>query len=182
MHTALKETIDKGRFASVYTDAYNTANFMFGKALYVDEDWFVMYLIAPNGDFDGIFLQSVADIFRIELGSNYEKRMQVLMQSSSLPEVDIEFGENALLSLLKYAQRHKQLVSVELLDSGEWDIIGKIDSLSQNNCILKAFTTDGIEDGVSHIKIADITKISFGSQEEELIQRLINFNQVSVQP
>ncbi len=180
MLITLKEIRDKNIFASVYTNGYNTSKFLFGKVLYVDAEWFVMYLLLPDGNYDGIMLKSVGDVFRIELDSCYNQRMQKLMQTKALPEIDIEFQENALMSLLNFAQNKKQLVSLELLSSGEWDVIGKVDSVLHDICVIKQFDVDGNEDGKSYISIKDITQLSMGSQEETIIQQLIKGNQGTV--
>ena len=69
----LKNICKKMNFVSIYSNFDDTEKFIYGKVLCVNEDEVLIYMLSPNGDYDGILVQQTADIFRVEYGGDYEK-------------------------------------------------------------------------------------------------------------
>lgn len=174
MLNILKKICKKHQFASVYTDANDTSKFMFGKIIYIDENYFVMYLISPDGEYDGIILKNIIDVIRIEVDDLYFHKMDKLINPQNLPNICISFGKEAVGSLLHFAHTQHNIISIELLNSGYNDAVGMVNSFSEDICVLEQFDIYGCADGKSYIRTEDITQITIDSQEEHRISRLIN--------
>ena len=84
---------------------------------------------------------------------------------------------NNLIDLfLNMLLKEKIIISIELLDSGIYDIIGFVEEISGNICKIGQVNDDGQSDGVTYIRIQDITQISADSLDERRILRLSEFN------
>ncbi len=170
----LKNICKKMNFVSIYSNFDDTEKFIYGKVLCVNEDEVLIYMLSPNGDYDGILVQQTADIFRVEYGGDYERKMKALSSDYDLPNFDCPVDESDIgFSILKNAFDTKEIVSIELLNSGIYDLIGVVEEIDENNCKIKQYNDYGCEDGYSIVNLCDITKICCGSEDELRIERLI---------
>ncbi len=159
------------KMASIYTDVQNTNKFHYGTISYVNTDEIVISLISPNGNFDGFILIPTDLVYRIEFGGQYDEKMQKLITQSDCKKIFLE--QNDLkTSLLKNALKTHNVISIELMDSGYYDVIGFVEMLDENLCKFRCIDEYGIEDGETIFEINDITKIRYLSEEENIIMRL----------
>lgn len=174
MINLLYELQNKGSFVSIYTNDENTSKFIFGKILCVNNSEIAIYMLSPDGSYDGILVTDNSKIFRIETNSDYNKKMQKLCNFEELP-VCYEFknNENIKKELLYLAHKTKQAVSIELLNSGYDDVVGIVENIGDNICTISQINQYGKPDGVSFVSMQDITQISYNSQDEIIIMRLI---------
>lgn len=173
MFELLKKICIKEKLVSIYSDYEETEKFFYGKILCVNEDEVLIYLISPSGKFDGILVKKTSSIFRIEYGGDYESKMELLLDCD-LPDFDYPVDESDIgLSMLKNALETKEMISIELLDSGIYDLIGIVEAIDKTTCRIKQYNEYGFEDGYSIINPDDITQISYASQDEQRIKRLM---------
>ena len=177
MLNCLNELLKKEENASIYFNSNSTDNFAFGKILSIDETNVEMYLISPDGDFDGIIVKPIDDIVRIEVGGQYSEKMAMLMKSFShnpkkyaLKKSDQ--NSNLFTSLLNFASENDLITSIELLNSGYDDVVGFVKSVGDQVCKIEQIDEYGFEDGSSLIRIDDITQLCCESQDERRIARL----------
>lgn len=157
----------------IYTNANETTKFNFGSVLAANYEEFALYMISPDGNYDGILLEKTSRLYRIDQGGQYYKKMQALMNSSKLPNLDFDLCEESIKeSLLNIAFKTKKIVSIELVDSENFDIIGIIEEIKNNLCRIRLIDEYGTEDGMSYVLVEDITSISFDSQDEILRLKL----------
>lgn len=159
--------------ASIYTDCEETSKFHFGYVLAVNEKEIALQLISPDGEDDGLTVINTENVFRVETDGQYSEKMKKLCSENAihlyeLPINNDDISESVLLSAVK----KKQVVSIELLDSGYDDVTGFVESISDGECKIRLIDEYGCEDGYSYISVEDITKISCDTQDEKRIRRL----------
>ena len=163
------------QFISIYTDKIDTSRFIFGKILFVTSDHVLIYMIAPNGSYDGMVVKEIDSIIRLEVGDKYSEKMQRL-GCTAHPLQTLLKGMDAdnLVSLVAFsAKQHKKIVSIELLDSGNNDVVGFIEDIESGIFKVKQVDSYGAVDGYSFIYLNDITQIAVDSEDERIIERLI---------
>lgn len=162
-------------FASIYTNYQDMSKFHFGCILAVNDKEIAIKLISPDGEDDGICVMNVENVFRVETDGQYLNKMKKLCSNSVVTLCDLSIdNDNILMSVLSIAATDKQIISIELLDSGYNDIVGMVEKIEDGECMVKQIDEYGNEDGYSYISIKDITKISYCTQDEKRIMRLFN--------
>ena len=69
------------------------------------------------------------------------------------------------------AQSHK-VVSIELNNSGSFDIIGMIESIQNDACMAVLLDEYGHSDGNCHFSLDDVTQICYDSADERILSSL----------
>lgn len=167
-------------YVAVYDNSANVSQFKFGKFLCINESRFAMLLISPNGNYDGIAVNDTEDIFRVDSCGRYHAKMAALksfnVESVSLPCFDPQCID---MSILLYAKELKRLVSIELHDSGYFDVVGLVEDVSEGVCRIHRINEYGESDGCSFINMDSISKISYDSEDERRIMRLYQISNQS---
>ena len=167
----LMELCKQKKYVSIYTD--NTSKFIFGQILCVNEYYIIIYMISPDGYFDGLLLKNTYEITRIEIDGQYGNKMKKLLSLYELPECEYSFDEEKILeSFLSMAIQTRQIVSIELMNSGCSDIVGFIEKIENGLCTTKLVDEYGAYDGKSFFRMQDITQISYASQDENRVLKL----------
>ncbi len=168
---------DTKSLASIYTDCNDTDKFHFGKVFAVSEKEIAIQMISPDGEEDGITVMDVEKVIRVEINGQYSAKMEKLCAERTISDYLIKFENNNILkSVLSYAISNKQIVSLELMDSGYNDIVGFAESVTDDEYCIHQIDEYGFEDGLSYISINDVTMIRLLSQDEKRIMRLWQFN------
>lgn len=168
----LKQVCDDNRCVSIYSNSNDMSKFIYGRIISVNEDYIAIYMISPDGDFDGILVKQVDEVVRVEVGGQYDEKMKKLLLSCELPAFDHIFCDNFFESLLQVAVKTKKIVSIELMNSGYDDVVGYAEELNRETCTIKQVDSYGHSDGVSIIAIDRISQISYDSQNEQRILKL----------
>lgn len=135
-------------------------------------------MISPDGEDDGITVMSVDDVIRVDTNGQYEEKMQKLCSknANSFYDLSIE-DEEILMAALLFAIKEKQMVSIELLNSGYNNIVGFVSTIDDGECKIEQVDEYGFADGTSYISYNDITRISISTKEEKRIVKLWMLNQ-----
>ncbi|KOF55772.1 hypothetical protein AGR56_18355 [Clostridium sp. DMHC 10] len=156
----LDELKKSKKIASFYTNENNTAKFSVGYIVDYNENNFVIAMISPEGKYDGFALMETRSIIRINTDSKYENKILKLIKYHKTVHENLNFKEdNFILEFLKFAQTQDYIVSIELLNSGFYDIQGYIQTIKKDSCIIKQITEYGEYDGIGFVEFSDITKI-----------------------
>jgi hypothetical protein len=145
---------------SVYTDIDNTCKFAAGYVIGIDRQYFILALITPAGEYDGFLLKGIDSIYKIGAGELYLNKLSKLVDiKKTKPNVSFD-GDDLKNELLIFAQKHRKIASIELIHSGYDDCVGFIESIDETMCKIQEIDEFGTPDGISTIKLSDITQIS----------------------
>lgn len=173
MLETLKKVSESNINVSIYTDADNMSKFIYGRILNVNEDEIAIYMLSPNGLFDGILVKQTSDVIRLEIDGKYHDKMEKLISPSELSQFDCSLNNKDLKnSLLSVALESKQIVSLELLNSGFNDVVGFVEENNNGQCKIKQIDEYGFEDGYSFIMVDNVTEIAYASEDEKRILQL----------
>lgn len=178
MLNVLKKLCKEQKYASIYTDSENSNKFIYGQILAVDMDYIAIGMISPDGISDGIVVQPTGRVIRVEIGGQYDRKMQKLIMFHNSKSDQYAFENGKILeSVLRIAQQTKRVVSIEILNSGYDDIAGFVDEIENHFCAVRQIDAYGCEDGVSYVQMSDITQVSYDSVDEKKIMMLWSLNQ-----
>ena len=158
----------------IYTDQENTEEFYYGSILSVNEDEIAIYMISPDGEFDGVIAINTSRVFRVDVDSIYQNKMIKLCSETAYDMFDCELDNNNIFSsLLRKASSDNEIVSLELLDSGVDDIMGLVNGIYDNCVEICNIDSYGIMTGYSFVRKDDITQICIASDIERRTKRLM---------
>jgi hypothetical protein len=164
---------EERKIVSVYTNIDDTTKFMVGYILGVNDEWFVLLSISPTGMYDGLIIDQVNRVLRMNVDSKYEKKILSLQQDNIQETELITFRkENIMLEFLNFAEKNKHIISVEIENSGCYEIQGYINKIKHEVIIIDEISEYGENDGSSTVNILNITKVRCNSEDELLLQRL----------
>lgn len=171
----LNELIEKNSWACFYTNNLETDKFIYGKILSFNDDEIAIHSVAPSGEDDGVVVMNMQNVFRIEINGQYALKMAKLINDEDIRSYSIPFQDNNLMtSVLKYSMQQKEVASIELVNSGLWNVVGIVDTIDSSICTVNQIDEYGFDDGVSVLDINSVTKLSICSQEELIVKRLID--------
>lgn len=91
--------------------------------------------------------------------------------------VSIKLKNDDLLNeILEYAKRQNSLVSIQVLNSGNVDSRGYIDSTDDGICKVRQVNDFGVKDGFGYIKTDDVSRVSINDEKEKGIDLLYKLN------
>ena len=173
----LREAIATGEYLMLYTDPDDTGKFCYGRVLAADEDFVALYLIAPDGSYDGLLVKETGSVQRIESGGQYDAKMRKLTQGVQLPDRRWEAGGGSIAArLLSMAARHRWIVSLEFQNSGADDAVGLVNAVSEESAELTLIDDYGHGDGTCLFRMDSVTQAACDGGEERVIQRLWQAN------
>jgi len=176
MYKELCEIMASQVFAALYSNFSDTTSFIYGKIIAVNEQHLLIYMISPDGNFDGFLMKKVDDIFRIETGGQYSRKMsRLISEDATTHSSDIILSTDDIpSSLLTASKTMQQVVAIEQMNSGINNVIGIVKNISGSCVAVSQIDEYGNADGVSYIQISDISQISYMSQDEQRIWKLWN--------
>ena len=173
----LKELCVTKEMASFYSNYEKTDSFHVGTVLAVNDEEIALKLVSPYGEDDGVEVFNVEDIFRVETEGKYLEKIKKLCTDSSVLEFNKKINESSIIeSILTIACDKKEMVSVELIDSGYTEIQGFVESVSGDECKFRQVDDYGYEDGVAYVKICNVTQVSYARTEERRVLKLWKMN------
>lgn len=173
----LTELCKKKIYACYYSDYNNTSKFIYGQILSVNSKDVAIYMISPDGLYDGILVKPSNYILRIETNGQYNSKMDRLCSLNELPPFSYSFTQEDIKdALLSIALKTKEIVSIELANSGFNDVVGFVEEKNDGYSKIRQIDEYGFEDGYSYIRVNDITQISYSSQDEKRILKLWKIN------
>lgn len=172
MKNQLNNILNNNKFVCVYTDVENTAKFIFGKIIAIDDEYFTISSFSPSGKSDGVIVKMIEDIIKIEFDGKYSEKMSKLISQNN-EDICIIDHNNVVYSILYSSLKKKNVVSIELVKSGIEDIIGVPVEITENICEFLLIDEYGFCDGYAIFDIKDITQISVSSNDEKTLEELL---------
>ena len=161
----MQKYAENGEFVALYTDLANTTSFIYGRILAVNDTWVAILPVTQDGAADGLLVKRCEDVFRMDVGGEYAKKM-CRLESYSID------AEEIAASVLRLAKTEHGIVSVEIEDSGIDDITGFVRDSNENTVTFDVVDSYGASDGIAMIKASGITQIEYNGIAEKRLQRL----------
>ena len=173
----LQQAMVTGEYLMLYMDPDDTGKFCYGRVLAADEDLVALYLIAPDGAYDGLLVKETGSVQRIESGGQYDAKMRKLMQGVRLPDRLWEAdGGSIAAQLLSMAARHRWLASIEFRGSGTNDAVGLVTAVNGETAELALIDKYGHGDGACLFRLDSVTQVACDGSEERALRRLWQAN------
>ena len=168
-----KELYTNQTLSCIYANCNDTSKFIFGKIIAIGKQQIAIQMITPDGDDDGISVIFLNNVNRVEINSQYVRKMEKLYFPKTAPNYDLQINnDNVIMGVLIFAFKQNEIVSIELIDSGYNDIMGIIEEIDDIECKVQQYDEYGNKDGVVYFLISDISKVSVLTQSEKRVKRL----------
>lgn len=183
MLKVIEEFAKNRDYISLYTNCEDGSKFCYGRIVDFDDINLVFLMISPDGNYDGLLLKQISDIYRINKNDKYNERMQQLCMISDIENylLNYEESDNVLRSVLLLSKNNNKIVSLELNDSGFDDIVGIVSNVTDSVCEITQIDFYGNLDGKAFVSLSNISQISFDSKTEQILQQLREQNQTGEQ-
>jgi len=179
----LKDLKSKNLPVSIFTEKYNEENFSCGFIADIDDDFFYLNHISPNGTEDGVIARRIEDIYRIEFEGEYEKRLEKLY---SLKKQDHkkykainreEKTKDVLESYLEFAKNNNLIITFASGNEENFsEFTGNIVKFEIEEIHLRQVSFYGEIMGNILFKRADIIKFDYDTLDEKDIFLLLQEN------
>jgi hypothetical protein len=127
----------------------------------VDEDSALLQCVTPGGHYCGYLVKRLDRIYRVIVGSLDARRAENLFRMRGVFHEAVEHcpGGN-ILALLQYAKSAGKVVSIELIESDQWDIMGFVTNVDGQAVTIRQVTNYAGNDGCASPYLEDITEVS----------------------
>lgn len=171
MKKILSDLYSSGKFASIYTNKSDTSKFRYGRIIALDDTAVATQELQPNGEDDGISVFGIDEVLRVDVDGQYDDKMQRVC-NREVTDIALPDSDSIAHSVLLFAMNAKSVVSIELLDSGRYDLCGFVEKFDDEECTIFLVDEYGYSDGYAHIDVANVTAISCDSGCEKIIAKL----------
>ena len=173
MNNLLKKYLNSNEYVCLYANPRDSKKFFFGKILAVDENFFAFLTLDDDGTFKGIEIRLIDEVGRIETKSAYVEKMKKLIDGNGLDVINtLTFGGEILADALKYSQKNKRVVSIEINTSGNYDVVGIVESTDGDMCKVSSIDNYGFSDGYAEFCIGDITMMTLMLKSDRITEKL----------
>lgn len=168
MNSKLSSIMKNGELVALYSDENNTENFMVGYICRMKDNKIMILNVGIHGEYDGFTGIYADDIFRIETGSKYLNKIE-LLRNFNTDEFKYDECEDIFCSLIKMGVDNGKIVAFANEDGEE--IRGFV--LDNSKTInIQEIDEYGEVDGENIIKIEDVCKITVDDVECRDIKKL----------
>lgn len=151
----------------IYSNIEEPSKFSAGVIGELYENELVLESYLPNGKYDGYVVIPISDIFKVEFKTKYAKKISDLgIFYKTSHQLLNQKKENGYLDLLNYAYCENKIISIELNYSGVTDAQGFVREIKQNACAIDMLDEYGNNDGISIIKLDEISHLTCDGDTE----------------
>lgn len=158
----LNKYLENEELVSVYTKDDNE-KFVVGFIKAVSREMFLLELRTPNGNYDGMLLNRIEDLHRIETKGKYLEKINILCKAkgTNLSRYDCINAENLLEYLLGFAQKNSLIISIET--DSDYDV-GFVRNCNSNFIELETLDEYGKLDLTVYVPKEEITHVEYYSE------------------
>lgn len=173
----IKKVIIDKLLVEIYDDIDDTDSFNVGYILCSSGGYYVVSSISPTGYYDGLFTINIDDIIKIQYNTNYIDKIQKLIKINNETKhfYTDKIFEDGIQYVLNYALDNKRILSIELCNSGFFDIVGFVKVIN-NEILIKEIDEYGFKSEIRVLNEKNITKIRTCSTDEIILEKLFNYN------
>ena len=173
MNFLLEKLMSNSQLAEVYCGS-DFDTFSAGTVLAYDEKWILLSSVAPSGEPDGYICRMTGSISKISVDTIYLNQLKKMIDQTPDPDFVIPTGSDIFLSILDDLISQKKICTIELFEDPQCTLSGMIREIRDNFLVICAIDQSGAQDGLSVIKIEDISCLIFDSEDERRLRRLMD--------
>lgn len=176
-NNSLEKCKKNHEIVSVYGDDDETDRFSLGFVEDVTDTHVLLAQIGTDGEYDGFFAIGTEEIFRLDIGGQYEKRIQKLykIKKQNHPVLTAE-TDSIIINVLRHAKRNRLVIAAQLYGSGYDDAKGMVSDIGSDVVTIQLLDKYGRSNGTCILDIDTITRLVCDS-EQEIAIRLLYENQ-----
>lgn len=176
MYKVLEKYIFDRFMISVYDNRDDVDEFFVGYCIGISESYCLFNLITTRGYEDGYYLTMTDDIYKINDGDNYSKKIKNLFENLNQKlSKKLSVSDDLVKDLLLESQRKNYIVSLAINDTVP-SLTGFISSIDEEFINVEIIDDYGNADGQSIIEKSDITRIYCNSGNERNLGVLFEYN------
>jgi hypothetical protein len=167
----LSEAKAKKLLVTVFVDPSDQSRFIVGYVDALTSREVRIKAVSPFGEDAGYEVRRLNNVFRVDFGGRYERKLTFLAANSSkifrevkLPPTNKD--ESLIFLTLKQAHTKKLMIAVWTMDDND-GIVGYVSKLSQTALEILAVDSNGAESGVTLIDLNRVTDMDCNSREEQ---------------
>lgn len=155
---------------AVYTDI-NSKYFGVGLVLSVNDDFLVLNSVDSFGQEDGLILYRMDEVIKIEKETLYLEKIKSLMEITETtyfeksPRIDV-------ILLLDKAKGENIVVDIQLMQSGQSDVVGFVKEINNDYCVITQIDNMGVKDGECIFDLHYVSSIKYNSRENRILKKL----------
>lgn len=172
----LEEFLNHQQLIFLYNRYDSPSNFCAGFLVGLDEKYCIVEAVTPEGRYDGYNFFLIENIERVAYGGQYAEKLEILMQKEHWISAKYSFHPDFLESILEYSLEYQKVLSIELSNSREKDIIGLITQITPGFCEIQCVDSYGHQDEVCVLSTENITKVCCDDEDCRMLQTLMNRN------
>ncbi|WP_028778146.1 hypothetical protein [Shimazuella kribbensis] len=182
----LNKAVESKDMISIYTDISEQENFLVGFVEKVKGDYFLLQHVTAEGLEDGHVVRRMGDIYRIDQGSQYERKLVTLFQAQKQQHFDFlspaiegaspiarssstdEDGD-LLAKVLKKAKMKQSMVTIKISDERRESIdsiLGFVTMVTDEIVEIDKVSYYGEDDGIVVIFLQDIEAVNCDTTDE----------------
>lgn len=152
---------------SLYTDKNDLGHFSLGYIVDVNDMFYILASLSPNGIYDGFVLRRTSEVVQITYNGKYENMIQKLEKIHNVKHEEIpQSDKNLVVKLLDFAMHSKYIVSIWSFDEDCDAAVGYVADLENDKCKIVGVSEYGEDTGEIILNISDITEIDCNTEEE----------------
>jgi hypothetical protein len=186
MWDILKKAVESKEMISIYTDISEQDYFSVGFLEKVTEEYFLMQHVTAEGLEDGHVVRRLGDIYRIDQGSQYERKLEILFDAQKQQHFDLLSspivsaspiarpsssleGGDLLAEVLEEAKGKQSMVTIKISDERRESIdsiLGFVTLVTDEIAEIAKVSHYGEDDGTVVIFLQDIEAVNCDTIEE----------------
>lgn len=176
--TTLKKSLDENIIISVFWNRNSPSKCSCGFIEKITNTHIAIKHISVDGFYDGYKIGRLDDVYRVDIGGEYEERLLYLYNLRKQSHADLIKGKvdsssNLFKEALINAKKRKMVVRICIDETEEQDnIVGWVKSLSDSEVLISTISSSGENDGESCFYIDEIITIDCDTEDESVIALL----------
>ncbi len=170
----LKKALKEKILVGIYTNAEDTSKFTVGYVNMIFEEGVLVSIITPDVKNDGFVLLNMSMIYLVEYDNLYLKNIKKLIDIHKLKPNKLSFKRNKnkllIVDFFDYCKKEKNCITIK--HSYGFGISGYVLNVDDNYLSINTFTEEGVEDGITVIRIEEIEEIYLKGFNQEKIKML----------
>ena len=177
MKEMLLALMEAQKIVLLFFDEEDTEAFSCGFIGAVSSNEILIIHIDAFGEKDGFIVKRIEDIVKIEYDGKYSEKIGILdglNRNKHEEKFEVQKG-SLFLGMLAYAQENEKIVSIELMESGNEDIVGYVKVMEGNFLTIKTVDYYGLFDGETIVEKDNITHLVCDGGREAVLNKLVQY-------